>query len=32
MTTFVDSHCHLFNFVDIPVYETLDGKVRMKPQ
>lgn len=29
MTTFVDSHCHLFNFVDIPVYETLDGKVSM---
>lgn len=27
--TFIDTHCHLFNFVDIPVYETLDGKVSM---
>ncbi|MGL1861677.1 MAG: amidohydrolase [Pseudodesulfovibrio sp.] len=29
-TTFIDLHCHLFNFVDIPVYETLSGKVGMK--
>lgn len=24
---FVDTHIHFFNFVDIPVYETLEGKV-----
>ena len=28
-STFIDTHCHLFNFVDIPVYETLEGKVSM---
>lgn len=27
--SFIDLHCHLFNMVDVPVYETLDGKVRM---
>jgi len=26
---FVDNHCHLFNMVDIPLYETLMGKVEM---
>ena len=26
---FIDSHCHLFNIVDIPLYETIAGKVAM---
>ncbi|MFV0422966.1 amidohydrolase family protein [Oleidesulfovibrio sp.] len=26
---FVDAHCHLFNFVDVPVYETLNGQARV---
>lgn len=26
---FVDSHCHLFNIVDIPLYDTIAGKVAM---
>lgn len=29
MTTFVDSHCHLFNVTDVPLYEALCGKIRM---
>jgi hypothetical protein len=27
--TFIDVHCHMFNFVDIPVFETLEGLVNM---
>ena len=26
---FVDTHVHFFNLVDVPVYEPLDGQVRM---
>ncbi len=26
---FVDAHCHLFNLVDVPLYETLNGQVSM---
>jgi len=26
---FVDTHCHLFNIVDIPLYATLQGKIEM---
>lgn len=29
MTTFVDTHCHLFNVTDVPLYEALRGKIRM---
>jgi hypothetical protein len=29
MTTFVDSHCHLFNITDVPLYEALRGKIKM---
>lgn len=27
MKEFIDSHCHIFNIVDIPLYETIQGKV-----
>jgi len=26
---FFDTHCHLFNIVDVPLYETLNGKIEM---
>lgn len=29
MAYFVDAHIHMFNLLDIPLYETLDGKVKM---
>ncbi|MFW5498843.1 MULTISPECIES: amidohydrolase family protein [unclassified Maridesulfovibrio] len=29
MAKFIDTHCHLFNLVDVPLYETLDGKIEM---
>jgi len=27
--TFVDCHCHLFNLMDVPLYETLSGQVNV---
>jgi len=27
--TFIDCHCHLFNIVDVPLYATIAGKIRM---
>ena len=29
MKTFIDCHCHSFNFVDIPMYLTLSDKIKM---
>ena len=29
MKSFIDCHCHAFNFVDIPMYLTLADKIRM---
>ena len=29
MKSFIDCHCHVFNFVDVPMYLTLTDKVRM---
>ena len=26
---FIDCHCHLFNLVDVPLYETIAGEVRV---
>ena len=26
---FFDTHCHLFNIVDVPLYESLNGKIEM---
>ena len=29
MKSFIDCHCHAFNFVDIPMYLTLADKIKM---
>ena len=29
MKSFIDCHCHAFNLVDVPMYLTLEDKVKM---
>ena len=29
MSLFIDSHCHVFNFVDVPVHKTLSGAIHV---